>query len=578
LDTPSRSVLITDAHELAGLGAVRSLGRAGHRVTVAHPRRPELCASRGSRYVAARLTSPDPWQDQPAFRAWLMDQARSGRYDAILPISEAAIVAASAVRARLGPGPAWLMPDDRALGFALSKVQATQAAARAGLLVPRTVVPGAGPAAQELAGLRFPLILKRDNRLLADGRYEKGAAACVHDLAQAEVILRAWEGASLLAQEHVPGHGAGVFLLRFDGTTHLRFCHRRLHEVPYTGGFSSLRESCHDDALVAQAEALLSAIDYAGAAMVEFRRGPDGAAWFLEINGRLWGSLALCLHAGADFPLALLECHLFGRPRRPQPPYADGIRCRNVVPGELLHLQSILRARGTDPARPGAARPLWEFVRLSLDPMVRHDHLWLADPGPALVQALNLGRRGLRQVRRLADGARDRLLLWREQRAHPTRLRRVLSRPVRRVLFLCYGNICRSPFAAACFNRRVAGRGGLRADSAGFYEPSGRPTPPPHRGIVRALGVDLAEHRSQVVNPELLHDADLIVAMDLHNLRALRRRFPEAAARTFLLGLFAPDGPALVRDPFWLEAGEARQVYEELAAAVEGLVSTISTT
>ena len=46
---------------------------------------------------------------------------------------------------------------------------------------------------------------------------------------------------------------------------------------------------------------LLDSIGYQGVAMVEFRRGSDGQDYFLEINGRLWGSLPLALHAGVDF-------------------------------------------------------------------------------------------------------------------------------------------------------------------------------------------------------------------------------------------------------------------------------------
>jgi hypothetical protein len=54
-------ILVTDAHELAGLGAVRSLGRAGHEVTAAYPAGPRLAAT-WSRSRLRYCSYPDPWE------------------------------------------------------------------------------------------------------------------------------------------------------------------------------------------------------------------------------------------------------------------------------------------------------------------------------------------------------------------------------------------------------------------------------------------------------------------------------------------------------------------------------------
>jgi hypothetical protein len=90
---------VTDAHEFTGLGAVRSLGRAGHRVTAAYPAGGPPPASAHSRYCAARATYPDPWQSQGEFARRLIGQAPE--VDLILPISEAALLAAVDCRPRL---------------------------------------------------------------------------------------------------------------------------------------------------------------------------------------------------------------------------------------------------------------------------------------------------------------------------------------------------------------------------------------------------------------------------------------------------------------------------------------------
>src|SRR5688572_33037024 len=88
---------------------------------------------------------------------------------------------------------------------------------------------------------------------------------------------------------------------------------------------------------------------------------------------------------------------------------------------------------------------------------------------------------------------------------HPLRRRRVLEALRRRapvphtpavVLVVCYGNICRSPFAAAVLARALGGmRGGARVESAGLIgPPPSRPAPPHAVTVAARRGVDLAPH------------------------------------------------------------------------------------
>jgi protein-tyrosine-phosphatase len=614
-------VLVTDGQELAALGAVRSLGQAGHHVTVVYST-PQPPPSAASRFVGQGLAGPDPWREQPAFRAFLRDLTRRAGFDAVLPISEAALVAVAAQRSEL-PG-TLLCPGDAQLRFTLSKYHATRAALEAGVPVPPTAflrpprpprpletlraspedtVPpdeellarieqlalGAEPAAPDRERFPEPVLLKTDNHFLPDGRYQKGQVARAGSRSEARALLAEARaaGAGLIAQRPIPGHGEGVFLLRHGGRIVLRFAHRRLHEVPYTGGVSSLRCSLVDAQLMAQAERLLAAIDYSGVAMLEFRRAPDGRAYFLEINGRLWGSLALCLHAGVDFPRALLECELPDghAPAEAQPPYPDGLRCRNVLPGEIEHVVSILRA---DRSRVPLGRKLGalgEFALLSLDPTVRHDHLWTSDPLPALVQAQQTARDlahrlGQRLHHRL-DALRSRPLLQRTLHAQPALLERLQASVRRgeaqRVLFLCYGNICRSPFAAEALRGRMLPR--LHVESAGFYPVEQRPTPPRFVSLARDHGVDLGGHRSRLVRAADLDAASLIVVMDTDNLRALAdavKGSPAVLSKVLLLGPLAPQGTAEIADPFLRSIGEARLCYEQLTAAVDALASRLA--
>jgi protein-tyrosine phosphatase len=101
------------------------------------------------------------------------------------------------------------------------------------------------------------------------------------------------------------------------------------------------------------------------------------------------------------------------------------------------------------------------------------------------------------------------------------------------VLFVCTGNQCRSPMAAALLGARLSERGSrLRASSAGFL---GGRVPPPEHAVrsLRAVGLDISSHRSRAVGPHLLDSADLIVAMTRQHLFDLATADPPAWPRCF---------------------------------------------
>jgi protein-tyrosine-phosphatase/predicted ATP-grasp superfamily ATP-dependent carboligase len=595
-------ILVTDAHELAGIGALRSLGRAGHRVTglysptalVAEGLPPWPPPAAWSRHATAVRPAPDPWTAQPAFAQALLAELQRGQYDALLPVSEASILAAQSLRDKLPAGLLLLMPTDAALHYTLSKYHLNQAALRLGVRIPRTAfvhdgLPRSPFDASAVAALRYPVVVKTDNHLTPAGEYRRGRTLVVPQPAQlAGALLAAREdGGAVIVQEHVPGRGAGAFLLRAGGQTVLRFAHKRLHEVPYTGGVSSLRASSHDAGLLALAEQLLAGLGYEGVAMVEFRVDADGRPFLLEINGRLWGSLALSLHSGVDFPLALLTAARGAPPAAPAS-YPDGLRCRNVFPGELHYLRSVLGAPASDLSRRDKAAAVAEFFLLSLDPRVRHDYLWWSDPLPSVVQAAGTVRhllhkqleRPARLVRARRAAAGWRALIDRQHglRAQPP----PATRTQRPVLFLCHGNICRSPFAAAYFNEQVQrrGLGWPPAQSAGFYPKVGRPTPPLLRGLAPQWGVDLESHRSQLVTREQLFSASAVFVMDADNLAELQALASGSELPIYALGRFDPavaDDPSpaasQIADPYETSPAKSYAVYQQIVAAIDGLLA-----
>jgi protein-tyrosine phosphatase len=111
----------------------------------------------------------------------------------------------------------------------------------------------------------------------------------------------------------------------------------------------------------------------------------------------------------------------------------------------------------------------------------------------------------------------------------------------RSILFVCHGNICRSPFAAAAFARacppQLSGR--ITVASAGFIGPDRRP---PSKALASSarFGVDISGHRSTRITSESLQAADLIVVMSAEQARGIRARLRSSSARVLVLGDLDP--------------------------------------
>jgi protein-tyrosine phosphatase len=108
-------------------------------------------------------------------------------------------------------------------------------------------------------------------------------------------------------------------------------------------------------------------------------------------------------------------------------------------------------------------------------------------------------------------------------------------------VFVCYGNICRSPFAAALFERLLPPEllEKVSVGSAGFIGPNRYS---PRTAIVAAqkYGVDLSRHRSSVINSRMLKEADLIVVMAPDQARGITARLRLSSASVMVLGDLDP--------------------------------------
>lgn len=106
------------------------------------------------------------------------------------------------------------------------------------------------------------------------------------------------------------------------------------------------------------------------------------------------------------------------------------------------------------------------------------------------------------------------------------------------VLFICTGNICRSPMAEGIFRHAAQGRGNYRVLSAGLGAIDGQPPSPHAVRANRELGIDISNQRSRMLTPELVQQADYIFGMTHSHVDTVMLLYPQAAEKTFLLREF----------------------------------------
>ncbi|MGZ7076643.1 MAG: arsenate reductase/protein-tyrosine-phosphatase family protein [Candidatus Angelobacter sp.] len=556
-------VLVLDGHSRAALETLQSLGHAGVQVDLAAEAKD--CMAMHSRYVTRKLQQPS--QERAAdFHAWLREQDKIRNYALIVPATETSLLGLRQLNENHPLRRKAVIPGDKAIDIALDKEKTWQLARELSIPAPAGVLLSSLSEVGQVQ--EFPVVLKpTHSKVMIDGELRTLAVAVVRNEAERQEQLMRWLPLTpVQQQQYVAGRGVGVEFLFNRGRKVWHFAHERVHEYPLTGGASSYRRSIDPPATLLQdAEKLLTALQWHGVAMVEFKMDAKGQYWLMEINPRLWGSLALSIDAGVDFPLGLLQIAKGEEPAS-QPKYKVPYYTRDLRT-DVDWLKSNLRADPQDPLLHTRSRS-FSFLELfrPLSGRESWDHFDWRDLGITRRALAHAMTDQVRPVYRKIKNwqARRRLL-----RHHNALLHRLTADGgPGKIVFLCYGNICRSPLAAGLAEQRLSG---VSIESAGFHDQAGRSCPEKILRIGNSFGIDLSGHRSARVMEDHLANADLVVVMDLENLNRLRREFPEIAERTTLLGLFGAPGSLAIADPYLTGESATNRICEQVRAGIDGL-------
>ncbi len=154
-----------------------------------------------------------------------------------------------------------------------------------------------------------------------------------------------------------------------------------------------------------------------------------------------------------------------------------------------------------------------------------------------------------------------------------------MSGPIRHILFVCMGNICRSPFAEGLLKKLVQKKGvyNIVADSAGLLALSGHSASNMAQKVAAEYDVDLSGHIAKSVREDIVDRSNLILVMEKAHAESLLDTFPGAEDKVFLIRHFASFGSRNrgIADPYGLNYEAYRFCFLDIQGCVSRLAEYV---
>ena len=396
--TSKSPVIVLGVDTPIGVAILRDLGSHHHQVT-------GIGRSKSSIGFASRHCHHPVVREKSDIDLIVQLQTLANQFPnaALIAISEHDNLLLNRYRRELEPHLRVLVPSQEMLEQVLDKSRCNRLAQAVGIRVPDSFEPRTIEEIEQHAGLlTYPRVLKwADPNSVGQALERAGLTEhkCQYAHDAQDLIEKLAPYAKIgrfpLVQEYCPGQGIGQMFLVRDGQIALEFQHQRLHEWPPEGGVSTLCKSLPlsaHEACRKRSVALLEALQWNGVAMVEYRYDQaTDTYYFMEINGRFWGSLPLAIAAGVPFAAALVASSVENTPKLTQPLYTS-LYCRFMIP-ELRRLARLMfqpKAIQDPYYNYSRVRELGKFFLLFFRPRTRYYLFSVSDPGPFLTDLKNI--------------------------------------------------------------------------------------------------------------------------------------------------------------------------------------------
>ena len=151
-----------------------------------------------------------------------------------------------------------------------------------------------------------------------------------------------------------------------------------------------------------------------------------------------------------------------------------------------------------------------------------------------------------------------------------------LPSSVQSVLFVCKGNICRSPLAAVYFQSLVVKEGRqMTVRSAGLETTPGKPAHAKAKAVASHNRLSLDEHATTQLHKELLDQSDLVIVMELVQKDRVQRLYPGSRGKTVLLGRFDSVGSLEIADPYSGTSEDFNSCFQQVRRCCDVLAASL---
>jgi predicted ATP-grasp superfamily ATP-dependent carboligase len=379
-------VLVTNGDGHIALSVIRSLGRKGLQITSGSEW--ENILSSHSRYNCHSFTYPSPLSDENGFIDRLVEMVEGGEFEVIFPADWDTLLPISKHRKKLEPHTLVPMPSHDVIERINNKAEVMRIAQKAGIPCPKTFFELTPENAEEIQNeLSYPLVVKPHIGAGSDG------LSIVNNPDQLESEYRKCleKYGPTLIQEYI--HGTPYIfsgLFNRDSEARRVCVQKKIREYPITGGPTCAGETVWRDDLLEYSIRLFKAFGYFGFASTDHivdKR--DNLPKVLEINPRFFGSIAIPIAAGVDYPYDFYRILMDGDIET-KLEYKIGVMGRELLI-DGRHMMSVLRGASSPKYKIGKMKTLLNFMKFY---KYKTDFvLSLNDPGPGLYDLKNLLRR-----------------------------------------------------------------------------------------------------------------------------------------------------------------------------------------
>jgi len=362
-----KTVLVLDGKSRAALQIVRSLGKKGVKIIVGNEH--WACSSFFSKYVSKRIVYPNP--NTVEFRHFMFEFLKNNKIDLVIPVRDDTTLFCSKHKDKLNQFTKVFVADYETIMIGRDKSNTFKKAKKLGIPHPKTEI-ATNKSDLLNTKIEYPLVLKP-----AFSSGSRGLFIVKNKFELIEVSDNLFKDYDkYLIQDYISTKKkvVGVNVLFDDNSKPIAiFTYKRLREYPRGNGPSVLRESTYEPEIRDITLKLFKGLKWKGVAMVEYKIDEkDNKPKLIEINPRFWGSLALPIFAGVDFPYLLYNVAL-GRKVEKISSYKVGVKARWLLLGDLLWL---LKSRNK-------YKDLKDFIKF-FDKKQTYDIISWNDPLPAL--------------------------------------------------------------------------------------------------------------------------------------------------------------------------------------------------